>query len=187
MDPRLARLRELLDRDAVRRAAPGETFTLASGKPSHYFVNGKEVTLRAEGLHLVATLMLERLVGTGVEAVGGMSIGADPIVGAIVALSAAGDQPLQGFLVRKTAKDHGLKDAVAGPSLAGVRRVAMVEDVTTTGGSTLTAIESLKAAAPEVEVVKVLTILDRQEGALKNFAAAGYHLEALLSRSDLGL
>lgn len=187
MDERLERLRAVLERDALKRAAPGQTFTLASGKPSTYFVNGKEVTLRAEGLKLVAQLFLDRLAGTGVQAVGGMVIGADPIVGAMVALSADTDQPLQGFLVRKVAKDHGLGDSVAGPSLAGVTKVALVEDVTTTGGSTLTAIESVLAANPAVEIVKVLTVLDREEGALANFAAAGYTLDALIRRTELGL
>jgi orotate phosphoribosyltransferase len=186
-EARRARLAELLKRDALRVAPEGETFTLASGKQSRYFVNGKEVTLRAEGLALVASLFLDRLRGSGAQAVGGMSIGADPMIGAVVALSAATDEPLQGFIVRKTAKDHGLLDAIAGPSLADVRSVALVEDVTTTGGSTLAAIEAVKAAWPHVTIAKVLTVLDRQEGAAEAFAQAGYELDALLRREELGV
>ncbi len=182
-----ARLLELLRRDALRVAAAGESFTLASGRQSHYFVNGKELTLRPEGLNLVARLMLARVAGTGVQAVGGMTIGADPIIGAMVALSADTEQPLQGFIVRKAAKDHGLGDRIAGPSLAGVQRVVMVEDATTTGGSTLDAIAAVREAWPQIEVDRVLSIVDRQEGAVENFAAAGYRLEALFTRADLGV
>ncbi len=186
-DERELRLLELIRALALRRAAPGESFTLASGRQSHYFVNGKEITLRAEGLSLVAELMLDRLEHSGVAAVGGMTLGADPIVGGLVALSAGTEQPLRGFIVRKAVKDHGLGDRIAGPSLEGVRRVAMVEDTTTTGGSTLDAIEALKAAHPDIEVVCVLTIVDRQEGATENFAAAGYAFEPLLVKADLGV
>ncbi|MCC7490827.1 MAG: orotate phosphoribosyltransferase [Fimbriimonadaceae bacterium] len=182
-----ARLLELIRRDALRVAAPGQSFTLASGRQSHYFVNGKDVTLQAEGLRLTALLLLDRLSGLGVQAVGGMTLGADPLVGAMVALSAETPQPLQGFIVRKAAKDHGLGDRIAGPDLSGVTRVAMVEDTTTTGGSTLDAIGALREAYPQVEVVVVLSIVDRQEGAVENFAAAGYRFEALFGRADLGV
>jgi orotate phosphoribosyltransferase len=171
----------------VKVAPPGESFTLASGKLSNWFCNGKEVTLRAEGLRLVAELMLDALRDSRPQAVGGVSIGADPMIGAMVALSGGTELPLQGFIVRKEAKDHGLGDRIAGPSLALITRVAMVEDVTTTGGSTLGAIEALRAACPEVEVVMVLTIVDREEGAAAAYAAAGIPFAALLTKTDLGV
>ncbi len=180
------RLIALVKDHALRVAAPGQSFTLASGRQSHYFVDGKNITLRAEGLALVSTLMLAKLAGRDVQAVGGMTLGADPIVGGMVALSAA-SQPLRGFIVRKATKDHGLGDRIAGPSLDGVTRVAMVEDTTTTGGSTLDAIAALKSAHPAIEVVCVLSIVDREEGATENFAAAGYAFEPLLVRADLGV
>lgn len=180
------RLIDLVRTHALRVAAPGQSFTLASGRQSHYFVDGKNITLRAEGLALVSKLMLEQLAGRGVQAVGGMTLGADPIVGGMVALSAAAE-PLRGFIVRKQTKDHGLGDRIAGPSLEGVTRVAMVEDTTTTGGSTLDAIAALKDAHPGIEVVCVLSIVDRQEGAFENFAAAGYSFEPLLVKADLGV
>lgn len=183
----LTRLTELIRADALRVAEPGQTFTLASGKQSHWFVNAKEVTLRAEGLALVAELMLEQLVAAGAQAVGGVSIGADPMIGAIVARSAGTPQPLQGFIVRKEAKDHGLGDRVAGPSLDGIHRIGMVEDVTTTGGSTLSAIEAVHAVAPQAQIVSVLTIVDRLDGAADRYAAAGYPFSALLDRDSLGL
>ena len=181
------RLIALVKQHALRVAPEGQSFTLASGRQSHYFVDGKNITLRAEGLALVSKLMLEQLAGRDVQAVGGMTLGADPIVGGVVALSAAGDEPVRGFIVRKETKDHGLGDRIAGPSLDGVKRVAMVEDTTTTGGSTLKAIEALKAAHPGIEVVCVLSIVDRQEGAKENFAAAGHSFEPLLVKADLGV
>ncbi|MBI5833456.1 MAG: orotate phosphoribosyltransferase [Armatimonadetes bacterium] len=186
-DAKLAQLTERIKRDALKVAAPGQLFTLASGKQSHWFVNGKEVTLRAEGLALVAELMLERIQAAGAEAVGGVSIGADPMIGAITALSAGTDRPLQGFIVRKAAKDHGLGDRIAGPSLAGITKIAMVEDVTTTGGSTLDAIAPVLEAAPQAEIVCVLTIVDRLDGAAERYAEAGYPFEALLTRETLGV
>ncbi|MBI2298518.1 MAG: tRNA (adenosine(37)-N6)-dimethylallyltransferase MiaA [Armatimonadetes bacterium] len=181
------RLLALLKTHALRVAAPGESFTLASGRQSHYFVNGKEVTLRADGLALVAELFLERLAGADVQAVGGMTLGADPIVGAMVAQSAGTAQPLLGFIVRKASKDHGLGDRIAGPSLAGIGRVVMVEDTTTTGGSTLDAIAALREAHPDITVDRVLSIVDREEGAGDNFAAAGYRRCGLMRPRVLGL
>jgi len=172
-DPRYARLAELLRRDAVKLAPPGQPFTLASGKPSTWFCNAKEVTLRAEGLALAAELMLARLAGSGVQAVGGMTLGADPIIGAVVALSAGTPPPLSGFIVRKAAKDHGLGDRIAGPLPDGLERVAMLEDVSTTGGTTLDAIAAVRAAWPE--------------GAVEAYAAAGCPFEALLTKADLGI
>jgi orotate phosphoribosyltransferase len=181
------RLIALIKEHALRVAAEGQTFTLASGRQSHYFVDGKQITLRADGLALVARLMLDHLAARDVQAVGGMTLGADPIIGGMVALSATTDTPLRGFIVRKAVKDHGLGDRIAGPSLDGVRRVAMVEDTTTTGGSTLDAIKALEEAHPAIEVVCVLSIVDRQEGATENFAAAGYAFEPLLVKADLGV
>lgn len=182
-----AKLLQLLKQDALRTAPPGESFTLASGRQSHYFVNGKELTLRAEGLATVARLFLAGCAGLDIQAVGGMTLGADPIIGAMVALSAGTPQPLQGFIVRKATKDHGLGDRIAGPSLEGLTGCVMVEDTTTTGGSTLDAIDCVRAAWPNLQVVKVLSIVDRQEGAVENFAAAGYAFEPLFTRSDLGV
>ncbi len=183
----LNRLLSLVRRDALRVAGEGQSFTLASGRQSHYFVDGKNVTLQPEGLNLVARLMLAKLFGSGVQAVGGMTLGADPIVGAMVALSAETDLPLIGFIVRKAVKDHGLRDRIAGPPLDGVVKVAMVEDTTTTGGSTLDAIACLREVYPHLEIERVLSIVDREEGAAANFAAAGYRFDPLLRRADLGV
>src|SRR3569623_1814659 len=126
----------LLKRDSLRT---GE-FTLASGRQSHYYVDGRKVTLSADGAERIANGMLEILAHhPEVEAVGGLTMGADPIVGAILARAHAyGRADLKGFLVRKEAKAHGTGKQVEGPVESGVT-VAIVDDVATTGGSSLQA------------------------------------------------
>ncbi len=135
------RLIELLQRDALRHG----TFTLASGRTSHYYVDGRKLTLSAEGAALIGAGVLELLrTEFQVDAVGGLTMGADPIVGATLALaSAAGSSHLRGFLVRKEAKGHGTGKLVEGPLEPG-STVAIVDDVATTGGSSLQAVEAVR-------------------------------------------
>src|SRR3954471_16580586 len=137
-----SRLIELLRRDALRTG----TFTLASGRTSHYYVDGRKVTLSAEGAALIGAGVLDLLDDLpGVAAVGGLTMGADPIVGAVLAVAGAGGRPgLRGFLVRKEAKGHGTGKLVEGPVAAGMD-VAIVEDVATTGGSALQAVAAAEA------------------------------------------
>src|SRR3954449_10856413 len=126
------RLIALLKRDALRTG----TFTLASGRTSHYYVDGRKVTLSAEGAAVIGSGVLELLAGRpDVAAVGGLTMGADPIVGATLAVAGArGMSRLRGFLVRKEAKGHGTGQTVEGPVEPG-SAVAIVDDVATTGGS----------------------------------------------------
>src|SRR3954470_7993367 len=135
-----SRLIELLRRDALRTGA----FTLASGRSSHYYVDGRTVTLSAEGAALIGAGVLEALADLpGVQAVGGLTMGADPIVGATLAAAGAGARPdLLGFLVRKEAKGHGTGKLVEGPLRPGMV-VAIVDDVATTGGSSLQAVAAV--------------------------------------------
>src|SRR5271170_7672642 len=128
------RLIEILQRDALKRG----TFTLASGRTSHYYVDGRKVTLSAEGAALIGAGVLELIAGEpAVTAVGGLTMGADPIVGATLALApAAGLGHLRGFVVRKEAKSHGTGRLVEGALEPG-STVAIVDDVATTGGSSL--------------------------------------------------
>ena len=125
-----ARLIELFRQHALKFG----DFTLASGQKSSYYLDGRLITLHAEGLRLIAEGILERLEGIEFAAVGGMSIGADPIVGGVLTVAAERRRPLVGFLVRKQAKEHGTKRAVEGSGRAG-STVVIVEDVITTGGS----------------------------------------------------
>ena len=177
-----ARLIFLLKRDALRTGS----FTLASGRTSHYYVDGRTVTLSAEGASVVGAGVLELLADLpGVAAIGGLTMGADPIVGASLAVAGAGDRPgLLGFLVRKEAKGHGTGKLVEGPVAAGMD-VAIIEDVTTTGGSALQAVAAAEAMG--CRVVRVITVLDRLEGAASAFEARGLDFRALVTIRDLGV
>ena len=166
------RLIELLQRDSLKTG----TFTLASGRTSHYYVDGRKVTLSAAGAALIGAGILERLADRPeVQAVGGLTMGADPIVGATLGLAGlTGRAGLRGFLVRKEAKAHGTGSRVEGPLEPGMT-VAIVDDVATTGGSSLQAADAIEAMGCRVAVV--IVVLDRLEGAAEAFAARGLPFE----------
>ncbi|MEW4569113.1 orotate phosphoribosyltransferase [Tautonia sp. JC769] len=176
------RLIALLKRDALKLGQ----FTLASGRSSHYYVDGRRVSLSAEGAAIVGAGMLALLAEIPeVEAVGGLTMGADPIVGATLAAAGMGSIPqLKGFLVRKEAKGHGTGNLVEGPLEPG-STVAILDDVATTGGSSLKAVEAVRAMG--CSVARVLVMLDRLEGAADAFARAGVEFRALLTIRDLGV
>jgi orotate phosphoribosyltransferase len=179
----------MYDRDALielfrERALKFGDFTLASGKKAKYYLDGKQITLHSRGLQLVSEGLLELLDSTGVQAVGGMSIGADPIVAGILCSAAAQQRDLLGFLVRKESKGHGTNRFVEGPLQPGMK-VAIVEDVVTTGGSSLLAVDRVQEFG--CEVVQVLAIIDRMEGGGQNFAARGLPFRSLLTIEDFGI
>ena len=159
-------------------------FTLASGKRASYYLDGKQVTLDSFGAKLIAEGILDLLGEPLPQAVGGMAIGADPITAAVVTMAGVRGQRLKGFLVRKEAKGHGTQRFVEGPVEPG-DEVVIVEDVVTTGGSSLTAIERVEAVG--LKVRKVIAIVDREEGGAAAFAARGYTLTSLLSIRDFGI
>jgi orotate phosphoribosyltransferase len=160
-------------------------FTLASGKKATYYLDGKQVTLDPAGARLVAEGMLDLLAaGPMPAAVGGMSIGADPITAAVVTMSAVRGTPVLGFMVRKESKGHGTNQYIEGPVRPGLSAV-IVEDVVTTGGSSLKAIERVEAFG--MKVVGVLAIIDRMEGGAQAFAERGYPLSSLLTIRDFGI
>lgn len=159
-------------------------FKLASGKTSSYYLDCRKVTLDSRGANLIAEGMLELLAADLPNAVGGMAIGADPITAAIITVAGQQGKHLRGFIVRKEAKAHGTGKDVEGPVHAG-DRVVIVEDVVTTGGSALAAIE--KAEAAGLKVVGVLGIIDRLEGGAAAFASKGYSLQTLLTIRDFGI
>ncbi len=159
-------------------------FVLASGRRSSYFYNGKLVTLSPRGAYLTGRLVFETLRGHGIEAVGGKTLGADPIATAVALLSSMEGEPIPAFIVRAAQKDHGKKDLIAEafgpgetPLIAPGRRVAVVDDVATTGGSCFEAIQEVEARG--CTVAMVVTLVDRQEGAAENFAARGYRFQPL--------
>jgi orotate phosphoribosyltransferase len=159
-------------------------FTLASGKKAKYYLDGKQITLDSHGARLVGEGMLELLGEPLPSAVGGMAIGADPITAAIITLAGVRGQSLKGVLVRKEPKGHGTQKFVEGPVQPG-DTIAIVEDVVTTGGSSLQAIERVEAAG--LKVTQVLAIIDRMEGGAQAFAARGFPFASLLTIRDFGI
>jgi orotate phosphoribosyltransferase len=160
-------------------------FTLTSGKKATYYLDGKQVTLDPTGARLVAEGMLDLLAaGEMPSAVGGMSIGADPITAAVVTMSAVRGTPVTGFMIRREAKGHGTQRYIEGPVEPGQTAV-IVEDVVTTGGSSLLAIE--RAEQFGLKVVRVLAVIDRLEGGGAALAERGYPLASLLSIRDFGI
>lgn len=149
----------------------GETITLASGKTSNFYFNTKPTMLHPNGAHAIATLMLEATADLEFDFIGGLEMGAVPIASSITAISYLQGRPVRAFFVRKQAKEHGTKGLVEGlqkdESLRG-QRVVVVEDVTTTGQSALKAVNILREAG--AEVLRVVTVIDRQEGAAEFFA-----------------
>jgi orotate phosphoribosyltransferase len=182
-DPRRSQLLDIiLDVSVERREV-----TLASGKKSNFYLDLRQTLMRPMGMRLAGELMLERLqAGTPVEAVGGMAVGAVPLVAAVLGAAARDERArdLLGFFVRKETKKHGLGRQIEGGFSEG-QTVALVEDTTTTGGSTLDALDIVEAAGGKV--ARVLCIVDRGEGAAEAFAERGVVLEPLFIRADLGL
>lgn len=172
---------ELLQHLLAHSFRTGE-FTLASGRKSNYYINGKMTTLDARGAYLVGRTFLAMLADDVPDAVGGLTLGADPIVGAMIALAGLEDLPLRGFIVRKEAKGHGTQSLIEG-SLKQGERVVIVEDVVTTGGSSMQAIAAVKAIGCDVR--KVLAVVDREEGGREALKEQGYPLEAVFTAREL--
>jgi orotate phosphoribosyltransferase len=159
-------------------------FTLASGKKATFYLDCRKVTLDSRGAKLIGAGMLELLGDKLPQLVGGMAIGADPITAAILTLAGVEGKSLRGVMVRKEPKQHGTGKYVEGPYTAG-EELVIVEDVVTTGGSSLLAIERCEAAG--LKVKRVLAIVDRLEGGREAFAAKGYELTTLLTINDFGI
>ncbi len=179
------RLRELIVELAVVRGR----VTLASGREADYYVDLRRVTLHHEAAPLIGHLLLDLLEENGfgpgeVNAVGGLTLGADPVAVALLHAAASRGLELDAFVVRKESKAHGLLRRIEGPDVAG-RRVVAVEDTSTTGGSVLTAVEALREVG--AEVVAVAVIVDRATGAREAIEAAGLPYFSLFGLADLGL
>lgn len=171
-------LRELV---AVRAFTYG-SFTLTSGRHSDYYVDGKQVTLDGRGLYLVARLALEQCRAQDIDAVGGLTLGADPIAAAVAALSGESQQPITAFIVRKEVKAHGTGRAIEGPALRPGQRVLLVDDTLTTGGTFLQARDAV--AATGATIVGALCVVDREEGGREALEGAGIELRALFQRTE---
>ena len=173
-----AELQALLQRRSFRFG----DFLLSSGRRSDFYFDGKQITLEGRGLYLASRLILDRCRELEVSAVGGLTLGADPIAAGVIALSGTDPMPLRGFLVRKEAKQHGTARSIEGPSLGPHDRCLLVDDVITSGSGFLTALEQVHATG--AEVVEALVLVDREEGGEEALAAAGLRLHALFKRSQ---
>ena len=174
------RLVELIKRDALKFG----DFTLASGKKANFYLDCRKLTLDGEGANQIAAGMLEIIAPNPPKLVGGMAIGADPITGSVITCAWQQGIPLKGFIVRKIAKEHGTGNMVEGPIEKGDSAV-ILEDVVTTGGSSLLAIERAREAGLVID--RAIAIVDRQQGAAEKFAEVGVELHALFTISDLGV
>jgi orotate phosphoribosyltransferase len=175
------------DRDALlhqitSKAVVHGKVTLSSGREADYYVDLRRITLDAAAAPLVGSVMLDLTDDLDFDAVGGLTLGADPVATAMLHTAAGRGRKLDAFVVRKEGKAHGLQRRIEGPDVTG-RRVLAVEDTSTTGGSVLTAVEALREAG--AEVVGVAVIVER--GAAEAVADAGLAYRAAYSLADLGL
>ena len=168
-----------------RSFSTGTETKLVSGRSTTFYFNMKPTMLDPEGGYLIATLILDALEGSDVDLIGGLEMGAVPLAVAVAVSSQIKGWPLRAFFVRKQAKEHGAKKLIEGlapgESVKG-KRIVVLEDVTTTGGSAMKAIEALRAESAIID--RVITVVDRLEGAADTFKAAGVPFSALLTAAD---
>jgi orotate phosphoribosyltransferase len=176
-----AKLFDLLNQEALKRGK----FILSSGLESNYYLDGRVITLSPQGAYLVASIILEMIKDQALDAVGGPTLGADPIVGAVAALSYLAARPIKTFIVRKQAKGHGTQQQVEGPALKKGDRVVLVDDVATSGKAILEA----KQALDKIGIIaqKAIVIVDRNQGAVENLDREGLKLESIFKIADFGL
>lgn len=173
------RLLALLKKEAFKKG----NFILSSGKTSNYYLDGRIITLTPEGAYLVANIILQIIKGQDIDAVGGPTLGADPIVGALAAISYAQAQPMKTFIVRKAVKEHGTQRQVEGPLLKEGSRVILVDDVATTGKALIEAKEALEKIG--VHARRAMVIVDRNEGAKENLAKYNIELSSIFRIEEL--
>lgn len=159
-------------------------FKLSSGLHSNYYIDCRKTTLDPEGLFLAAEIILDMIKDDGADAIGGPTLGADSIVGAVTSLSFSKNCPVNGFIVRKEPKGHGTGNKIEG-ALGKGSRVVIVEDVVTTGSSIIKAIDAVKEL--DCTVVKIISIVDREQGARQRLAVMNFTYTPLFTLTDLGI
>ncbi|MDJ0576069.1 MAG: orotate phosphoribosyltransferase [Xenococcaceae cyanobacterium MO_234.B1] len=175
-------LRQTLLELLVKYAYKEGDFTLSSGARSTYYINGKQVTLRAEGALVIGRLIWQMLP-ENTEAVAGLTLGADPIVSAVSIISALENKPIPALIIRKKSKGHGTKAYIEGPSLNPSAKVVVLEDVVTTGKSALLAVERLQAAG--YQVAEIIALVDRQQGGRELYQSQGLKFQAIFDITQL--
>jgi len=175
------RLLQLIYEKAFRYSEE-PTFKLVSGRMSNYYFNCKTVTLHPEGMYLIGNIIFTMIKDSGAKGIGGLTLGADPIADAVAYASYLKKSPIEAFVCRKTAKAHGTMQWIEGNVSAG-DKVVVVDDVITTGKSTIEAITKAKEGG--LEVVKVIALVDRQEGGKENIEALGYKVDTVVTRDEV--
>jgi orotate phosphoribosyltransferase len=180
MKQRLAEI--ILEKSFRYREDP--PFTLVSGRTSPYYFDCKPTTLNPEGMNLIGGIIFEMLKDADVTAAGGLTLGADPIANALSVISFQRGRPIRSFIVRKDVKEHGTKKAIEGDVKAG-ERVVVIDDVITTGGSTLTAIDRAREFGLIVE--RVIALIDREEGGREAIIGKGgvERVDAILTTTEI--
>lgn len=157
-------------------------FTLASGKKSNYYFNCKPTTLDPEGMNLIGEIIFDILKNDDITAAGGLTLGADPIANAVSVISFQKGKPIKSFIVRKDVKEHGTKSAIEGNVSAG-EKVIIIDDVITTGASTIIAIEQAQKAG--LIVAKVVALIDREDGGRENILRYIKDIDAVFTRTQI--
>jgi orotate phosphoribosyltransferase len=157
-------------------------FKLVSGRVSNYYFNCKTITLHPEGMHLVGNIIYDMIRDASPAGIGGLTLGADPIASAVAYTSYLKGSPIEAFVIRKTAKAHGTMQWIEGNVTAG-DKVIIVDDVITTGKSTIEAVTRAREAG--LEIVKVIAMIDRQEGGRENIETLGLVVEAVVTREEV--
>ncbi len=173
----------LLERALEKEALKYGEFILSSGQRSRYYFDGRLLSLDPEGAYLIGKALLPKVLEAGVDAIGGPTLGADPVVSAVALTSHLEGTPVPAFIVRGDAKSHGTRQQIEGPLLPG-SRVIIVDDVCSTGGTLFHAIEAAEEA--DCQVVKVIAVLDRRQGGSDELRIRGYDFECLLVADPQG-
>jgi orotate phosphoribosyltransferase len=179
-DPKLRLIELVLEKSFQFRDDP--PFTLASGKQSNYYFNCKPTTMDPEGMNLIGQVLFGMLEDAPVTAVGGLTLGADPIANALSVISFQKGKPIKSFTVRKETKDHGTKSKIEGTLQKG-ERIVVLDDVITTGASTITAIEAVREAGLVID--RVIAFIDREEGGRENILKYVDRVDAVLTRTEV--
>jgi len=181
MDKKKERLAEIILERSFKYS-DNPPFTLASGRQSNFYFNCKPTTLDPEGMNLIGEIIFDMIKDAKVSAAGGLTLGADPIAAALAVISYQKGKPIKAFIVRKDVKDHGTKSAIEG-SVAPGEKVVIIDDVITTGASTITAIEhALKAG---LIIDRVITLIDREEGGRENILQHADLVQSVLTRTEI--
>jgi len=181
MDKKKERLAEIILERSFKYS-DNPPFTLASGRQSNFYFNCKPTTLDPEGMNLIGEIIFDMIKDAKVSAAGGLTLGADPIAGALAVISYQKGKPIKAFIVRKDVKDHGTKSAIEG-SVAPGEKVVIIDDVITTGASTITAIEHARKAGLVID--RVITLIDREEGGRENILPHADLVQSVLTRTEI--